>query len=97
MRPQLQLDARVGDPLLMRSFLQQELLRRGVLWSGFVNLCAAHRDDDLAYALEACRAILPMLARALERGTLADELRGAPVEPVFRKTTAFHTRPRRTA
>ncbi|MCE9576255.1 MAG: aminotransferase class III-fold pyridoxal phosphate-dependent enzyme [Deltaproteobacteria bacterium] len=94
-RPQLQLDARVGDPLLMKSFLQQELVRRGILWSGFVNLCAAHRDEDLVYVLDACREILPALARAIERGTLRDELRGAPVEPVFRKTTAFHTRPRR--
>jgi glutamate-1-semialdehyde aminotransferase/transketolase C-terminal domain/subunit len=96
-RPQLQFDARVADPLLQRSFVQQALIRRGILWSGFVNLCDAHRDADLDYTLASLRAILPALATAIDRGTLASDLRGAPVEPVFRKTTAFHTRPRRGA
>jgi glutamate-1-semialdehyde 2,1-aminomutase len=83
-----------GDPLLARSFVQQELIRRGVLWSGFHNLSYGHRDADLAYLLECYRAILPELARHVAAGTVAGALRGKPVEPVFRKTGGFNTRPR---
>src|SRR5262249_25275341 len=31
-------DARAGDPLLLKSFVQQELVRRGILWGGFHNV-----------------------------------------------------------
>jgi glutamate-1-semialdehyde aminotransferase/transketolase C-terminal domain/subunit len=78
-------DADIVDPLLARSFVQQELIRRGVLWSGFHNLSWAHRDDDLAYLLSCYADILPRLAQHLSHGTLAGALRGKPVEPVFRR------------
>ncbi len=84
-----------GDPLLMKSFVQQELLRRGVLWGGFHNLSAAHREADIDYLLGAYAEVLPELAAHLAAGTLAGALRGKPIEPVFRKTSQFNTRPRR--
>jgi len=78
-------DASAVDPLLARSYVQQELIRRGVLWSGFHNLSWAHRDSDLAYLLGCYREILPALAGHITAGTLASALRGRPVEPVFRR------------
>lgn len=94
-RAMLVLDAdTVGDPLLARSFLQQELIRRGVLWSGFHNLSWAHREADIDYVLGCYREILPTLADHLTRGSLGGALRGKPVQPVFRKTANFHTKPR---
>ena len=89
-------DAAAVDPLLARSFVQQELIRRGVLWSGFHNLSWAHREADLAYLLGCYREILPVLADHVARGSLAGALRGKPVEPVFRKIANFH-RPRKGA
>ncbi|HEY7373884.1 MAG TPA: aminotransferase class III-fold pyridoxal phosphate-dependent enzyme [Polyangia bacterium] len=83
-----------ADPLIMKSFVQQELIRRGFLWSGFHNLSAAHTADDLQALLGAYREILPELKTALERGTLAGSLRGEPVEPVFRRTSNFNMKPR---
>jgi glutamate-1-semialdehyde aminotransferase len=82
-----------ADPLVMKSFVQQELIRRGVLWTGFHNLSAAHDSSDLDYVLGAYRAILPTLDRALKEGKLAASMRGEPVEPVFRRTTNFHVKP----
>jgi glutamate-1-semialdehyde aminotransferase len=82
------------DPLLMKSFVQQELIRHGVLWSGFHNLSAAHTLDDVGYLLGAYRAVLPALKEAVTRGKLAESLRGEPVEPVFRRTTSFNIKPR---
>jgi glutamate-1-semialdehyde 2,1-aminomutase len=87
----------VAQPLLARSFVQQELIRRGVLWSGWHNLSWAHRQSDIDYLLDCYREVLPMLGEHVARGTLAGALRGKPVEPVFRKTTGFHTKPRRSA
>ncbi|HMF42457.1 MAG TPA: aminotransferase class III-fold pyridoxal phosphate-dependent enzyme, partial [Polyangia bacterium] len=83
-----------ADPLMMKSFVQQELIRRGFLWSGFHNLSAAHTADDLTALLGAYGEILPELRAVLERGTLATALRGEPVEAVFRRTSNFNTKPR---
>jgi len=88
-------DAKRADPLLMKSFVQQELVRRGVLWGGFHNLSFSHSDADIAQTLDAYAEVLPLLAEALAAGDLPSRLRGAPVEPVFRRTSNFDTRPRR--
>jgi glutamate-1-semialdehyde aminotransferase/transketolase C-terminal domain/subunit len=87
-------DAATVDPLLAKSFVQQELIRAGVLWSGFHNLSWAHRDSDLEYLLGCYRDILPVLAGHIAAGTLAGALRGKPVEPVFRRLPGM-TRSRR--
>ena len=84
-----------ADPLVMKSLVQQELFRRGVLWSGFHNLCLAHGDADVDHLLgglpaRRCRCC----ARRWTRATCAQALLGEPVEPVFRKATGFHTKPR---
>jgi glutamate-1-semialdehyde aminotransferase len=92
-RPMLELD--VDDPLLARSYVQQELIRRGVLWSGFHNLAWAHRSEDIAYLLGCYREIVPALADHVAANTLAGALRGKPVEPVFRRVRDFDTSPRR--
>lgn len=85
-------DAQTVDPLLARSFVQQELIRCGVLWSGFHNLSWAHRDSDLEYLLGCYREILPALADHIRAGTLAGALRGKPVEPVFRRLPGMRAR-----
>ncbi len=83
-----------GDPLLMRSFIQQELLKNGILWNGFHNLSASHTPSDIQYTLDIYSEVLPMLHEHIRMGTLAMSLRGRPVEPVFRKTGGFNTKPR---
>lgn len=87
-------DASAGDPLLMKSFVQQELVKRGVLWSGFHNMSFSHTDADIDYTFTAYRDVLPMLKDAVAVGNLAERLRGEPVQPVFRKTSDFNTKPK---
>jgi glutamate-1-semialdehyde 2,1-aminomutase len=79
-------DAAVGDPLLQKSLVQQELLRHGVLWTGFHNLCLAHSDAEIEHVLAAYDRALEALSSALARNRLAESLRGRAVQPVFRKT-----------
>ena len=79
-----------ADPLEMRSLAQQELLRRGVLWGGFHNVSLAHGDSDVGHTLASWRAALEIVQRAVAAGRVRQELRGEPVEPVFRKTSGLH-------
>jgi len=83
-----------ADPLVMKSFVQQELIKRGVLWSGFHNLSAAHTDEDIAYLLRVYAEVLPLLREALEARRLRESLHGEPVEAVFRRTTGFNLKPK---
>jgi glutamate-1-semialdehyde 2,1-aminomutase len=79
-------DASAGDPLLQKSLVQQELLRHGVLWTGFHNLCLAHGESEIDHVLKAYDRALDALSTALARDRLASSLRGRPVRAVFRKT-----------
>jgi glutamate-1-semialdehyde 2,1-aminomutase len=81
------------NALELKSLAQQELLRRGVLWGGFHNLSQAHGDEELRLVLEAWRGTLSVMAAALKEGRVREALLGAPVEPVFRKTSQFNLRP----
>jgi glutamate-1-semialdehyde 2,1-aminomutase len=79
-------DGAAGEPLLQKSLVQQELIRHGVLWTGFHNLCLAHGEAEIDHVLAAYDAALDVLATAIAKGKLAESLRGKPVQPVFRKT-----------
>jgi glutamate-1-semialdehyde aminotransferase len=85
--------ASAGDPLVLKSLVQQELLRRRILWQGFHNLSYSHTDGDVDEALDAYREVLVVLKGAIERRDVERRLVGAPVEPVFRRTSNFNTRP----
>lgn len=83
-----------AEPLVLKSFVQQEMLERGVLWGGTHTMCFAHSDADVEHVLAAYREVLPLLAEAVARGEVRERLRGEPLEPVFRKTSNFHVKPK---
>lgn len=74
-----------GDPLEQKTLVQQELLRRGILWSGSLTLCTAHSEAEIDYTIQAYRAVLAILKEAVAAGDLRSRLRGAVVQPVFRR------------
>ena len=84
-----------GDPLKLKTLVQQELIRRGILWSGIHNLCFSHTDADIDYTIAAFGEAFAVLEAAVATGRVDAELRGAPLQPVFRKTSQFHSKPRR--
>jgi glutamate-1-semialdehyde aminotransferase len=77
-------DRTVADPLEQKSLMQQELLRHGVLWTGFHNLSYSHGDRELEHVLGAYDRALDVLAGAVESGTVRERIQGTPVQPVFR-------------
>ena len=82
------------QPLHMKTLLQQEMLRHGVLWGGFHNMSFSHTEADVSHVLEAYQQALPVLRDAVASGDVIARLRGEPIEPVFRRTTNFNTKPR---
>jgi glutamate-1-semialdehyde 2,1-aminomutase len=86
-------DATAGNPLEVKSYVQQELIRRGILWSGFHNMSYSHTDEDVTYTLTAYREVLGLLKEAVEAGDLRSRLKGKPVEAVFRKVSNFNMKP----
>ena len=87
-------DAKAGNPLEMKSLVQQEMIKHGVLWGGFHNLSFSHSDADIEHTLSSYRDVLPMLKKAVESGNVRSFLRGEPVEPVFRRTGNFNLKPK---
>lgn len=91
-------DASAGNPLEMKSLVQQEMVKRGVLWGGFHNMCFSHSFEDIEYTLKAYKDVMPILQKAVEEKNVKVYLKGEPVEPVFRKTTNLqHSKPKQKA
>ncbi len=88
-------DASAGNPLEIKSLMQQELIRRGILWSGFHTVSYSHSEADVKYTLSAYKEILPMVKKAAAEKTVREQLRGEPVEAVFRKTNNFNMKPKK--
>lgn len=87
-------DAKVGNPLLMKSYVQQELIKRGILWSGFHNLSYSHSDEDINYTLGAYKEVLGLLKDKIIDSSLENCLLGKSIEPVFRRVGNFNTKPK---
>ncbi|MCW8816969.1 MAG: aminotransferase class III-fold pyridoxal phosphate-dependent enzyme [Ignavibacteriaceae bacterium] len=88
-------DASAGNPLELKSLVQQEMIKRGILWGGFHNMSFSHSDKDVEYTLKAYKDVLPILKKAVNENNVRGYLKGEPVEPVFRKVSNFNTKPKR--
>jgi len=86
-------DSSAGNPLEMKSLIQQEMIKRGILWGGFHNMSFSHSNADIKYTLNAYEEVLPILKKAVEEKDIRKYLKGDPVEPVFRKVSNFNTKP----
>jgi len=73
------------DPLEMKSLVQQELLKRGILWAAYHAVSFSHKDEEIDRTLEAFGEALEILGKAIREKNIRRYLQGAPVRPVFRK------------
>ena len=94
-RSMITFDASAGNPLEMKSLVQQEMIKRGILWGGFHNMSFSHTDKDVEYTLKVYQEVLPILKKAMDEKNVRGYLKGEPVEPVFRKVTNFNTKPKK--
>ena len=82
-----------GNPLVVKALLQQEMIRNGILWGGFHNMCLGHTPEDVEMVLLAYRDALPRVKQWVASGEPEKHLVGEPLEPVFRKTGNFNMKP----
>ncbi|MES2520569.1 MAG: aminotransferase class III-fold pyridoxal phosphate-dependent enzyme [Bacteroidota bacterium] len=82
-----------GNSLEVKALMQQEMIKRGVLWAGFHNMCFSHSDQDIIYTLSAYREVMPILKEAIESQDVKSYLKGEVLEAVFRKTSNYNIKP----
>ncbi|MBK8954846.1 MAG: aminotransferase class III-fold pyridoxal phosphate-dependent enzyme [Saprospiraceae bacterium] len=83
-RTLLNLKSAVESPLSVYAFIQQELLKFGILWSKFHNMTYSFSDEDISYTLRAYDEVLRMVKLGLEKGNISEQLVGRPMDVVFR-------------
>ncbi len=80
------------DALEMKSYFQQELLRRGILWAAYHALSWSHKMEEIEYTLNAYEDVLRLFKSIVDgKGLLRPLIEGEPVKPVFRKVTDFNS------
>ena len=92
-RSMITFDNSVGNPLEMKSLVQQEMIKRGILWGGFHNMSFSHSNEDIKYTLKVYKEVLSILKKAVDEKNILKYLKGEPVEPVFRKVGNFNSKP----
>ncbi len=72
-----------GATLPAKSLVQQEMIKRGILFNGSNFISYAHTDADIDLAIEAYEAAFDVLSSALP-DDIGDHLEGPPLTPAFR-------------
>jgi len=73
------------EPLLMKSLVQQELLKRGILWAAYHAISYSHKNNEISTTLEAFNDALRILKKTIRENKIEKSLEGKPVKPVFRE------------
>ena len=81
----------VFDNLSMKSWFQQELLKRGILWTAYHALSYKHDDKEIKKTLIAFDEIFKEFKKIKDNNLkLESLLLGKKIEPVFRKVADFN-------
>ena len=80
------------DELEMKSFFQQELIRRGILWAAYHALSWSHSESDINRTLHAFDETMLLFKKIInKKQSLRSMIEGEPVKPVFRKVADFNS------
>ncbi len=77
------------DPFVLKSFIQQELIRKGILWSGTFTLSYSHSEEDIVYTIRAFEDVLPQMAEAMQKGNIHQLIKGELIKPSMRPISNF--------
>ena len=81
----------IYEPLEMKSYFQQELIRRGILWTAYHALCYSHSMEDIEFALNCYEDVFRLFKDVVDKKkNLRSLIEGIPVKPVFRKVADFN-------
>ena len=80
----------IYKPLEMKSYFQQELIRRGILWTAYHALSYSHKMEDIEFTLSCYDDVLGLFSGIVDKNEkLRPLIEGIPVKPVFRKVADF--------
>lgn len=80
------------DELEIKSFFQQELVRRGILWAAYHALSWSHKAQHIKKTLNAYDEIMILFKYIIKKNlNLRSKIEGKPVKPVFRKVADFNS------
>ena len=82
-----------GNILEVKALMQQEMIKRGILWAGFHNMMYSHTHMDIQYTLKTYANVLLIVKEAIESEDVKSYLIGEPLEPVFRKVSDYNIKP----
>jgi glutamate-1-semialdehyde aminotransferase len=74
-----------ADGLLVKSFLQQEMIRRGILFTSYNYISYAHKREDILFTLDTLDDALAELSAVIKRGNINERIEGKPLGSVIRK------------
>tara|TARA_Y100000768_G_scaffold63599_1_gene43731 strand:- start:34217 stop:35608 length:1392 start_codon:yes stop_codon:yes gene_type:complete len=78
--------------LEIKSYFQQELLRRGILWAAYHALSWSHKKKDIVKTLNAYDDVMKLFKNIIDSNlNLRNRIEGIPVKPVFRKVADFNS------
>jgi hypothetical protein len=75
-----------GPGLPAKSLIQQEMLKRGILFNGSNFICLAHSDEDIDQTLDAYGAAFARLAEVAP-DRIESALEAPALSPAFRQQT----------
>lgn len=73
------------EGLAMKSLFQQEMIKRGVLFSGSQFVCHEHSDEDVQRTIDAYEATFAVLRHGVLNRCVDRLLEGRKIQPVFRR------------
>ena len=79
------------NELELKSILQQELVRRGVLWTGYHALSWSHTSEEINLTLNAYDESMSVVKNIMTKGMrIRDYIEGSTIKPVFRNVADFN-------
>ena len=80
------------NELELKSILQQELVRRGVLWAAYHAISWSHTIAEINLTLEAYDESMSVVKNIITKGgRVKDHIEGSTITPVFRKVADFNS------
>jgi len=80
------------DELEIKSIFQQELIRRGILWTAYHAISWSHKKEDIEFTLNAFDESMSVFKKIISSNRpLRSFIEGEPVKPVFRKVADFNS------
>ena len=80
------------DPLEIKSYVQQELLRRGLSWITYHALSFSHNEKIVESTLSAFEDVFKNFKKIIKKNvSLRSFFEGDPVQPVFRNVADFNS------